>query len=166
MEKIKEYKFLILVLVVIAVAFFLGNKINYKNELGKQDLVLKCQEIYDVKHVDLENTRYRGQKADSVIWSPKTKTCLAYYNTRTLEQIAGSDSTFLFEVWDYTNSDLVLSYDSHPAKNCESIFIYSSLIYKVNKNLEASGCYIELSRQNIDVLTNFEKAMLDLGFKK
>jgi hypothetical protein len=76
---------------------------------------------------------------------------------------------FLFEVWDYTNSDLVLSYRSTLSDQCVQNGVTISMqnfIYKYNKKLEEGGCDLPLMKDGIDLLTNFEKAMLDLGFKK
>ncbi len=169
MKKIKEYKELIIVLIFILGIFgwfqFRNTKnINYNDEIGKQDLVLKCQEIYNIKHIDVESYRYGGQTADTIIWSPKTKTCLAYYNV-----IQQSYDMFLFEVWDYTNTDLVLSYSSEYSDKCVESGINTdkqNFVYKFNKNIEGAGCGFSLRENGIDLLTNFEKAMLELGFKK
>ena len=164
MKNIKEYKYLILVIIIVVAVVIFSNKTDYKNEIAKQDLVLKCEEVYKAKHLDLENTRYKNHEADSVIWSPKTKTCLAYYNIPQKE-----NHNFLFEVWDYTNSDLILSYSSNLSDECVKNGVTISMqnfIYKYDKKLEGRGCDLILMEEGTDLLTNFEKAMLDLGFKK
>ena len=139
--------------------------LNSHKKSSASDLLLKCQEIYNIKHRDVETVRYGAQveRADAVIWSPKTKSCLGYYNTR--DSMAG----YLFEVWDYSNTDLILSYHSYPATKCtynDAVFNDGSLVYKLNTSFENSGCFMDLQKRNIDLLTNFEKAMLELGFKK
>ena len=142
MNNIKEYKYLILVIMIVVAAVIFSNKIDYKDEIAKQDLVLKCEEVYNVKHINLENTRYKNHEADSVIWSPKTKTCLAYYNVP-----QENPGNFLFEVWDYTNSDLILSYRSNRSQECIQngvIISMQNFIYKYNKKLEGSGCDLTL----------------------
>jgi len=166
----KEYIGIVVVVLVIIIVFgiiFLyknQNKVDYKNEIAKQDLVLKCQEIYNIKHEDVESYRYNGQLADTIIWSSKTKTCLAYYNVK-----QQSYDVFLFEVWDYTNTDLVLSYSSENSDKCVESGINTdkqNFVYKFNKKLEGAGCGFYLRENGIDLLTNFENAMLELGFKK
>lgn len=164
MGKIKEYKYLILIIVIIAVVVIFNNKINYKNEIAKQDLILKCQEVYNIKHTEIESYRYNDQLADTIIWSPKTKTCIAYYNVK-----QQSNHVFLFEVWDYTNTDLILSYSSENSNECVENGINTdkqNFIYKFNKSLDGSGCGFTLRKNGVDLLTNFDKAMIDLGFKK
>ncbi len=157
------FKLAILFFILIFIFFlFLGNKRDiYLNEISQQDLVLKCQEIYTVKHDNFEESRYGGvDKADAIIWSPKTKTCLAYYNVPQTEY-----NHFLFEVWDYSIDDLVLSYSSYPSSEC----VESSrqqFMYKFNSSLNGYGCDFPLMESGIDLITNFEKAMQDVGFKK
>lgn len=142
------------------------NKVDYKNQIAKQDLRLKCQEVYSKLRTDFEVQRYGSgvRSADAVIWSPKTETCLVYYN------VPKDDIySFLFEVWDYTNSDLVLSYRSELSGSCSQNGMNISmqkLLYKYDKNLEGQGCDFFLMKDGIDLLNNFEKAMLELGFKK
>lgn len=155
-------------LVIIGTAIFYYIKsqgINYDNEIAKQELIVKCEDLYDRKHTTVEKQRYgeEFEKADALIWSSKTKSCLAYYN------VAKTNNEYLFEVWDYSNTDLVLSYHSVPDNQCTrngSIFGIDSLLYKLNGQLEANGCFLDLQSKKIDLLTNFETAMQELGFKK
>ncbi|MCC6323178.1 hypothetical protein IT400_00095 [Candidatus Nomurabacteria bacterium] len=171
MKKIKEYKELIVVIIFILGAFLWFrfkniDNVNYDNEIRKQDLIIKCQELYNVKHDSLEKARYGNEEADSVIWSDKTKSCLAYYY---IPEHINNESFFLFEVWDYSNDDLVLSYSSSPSSQCMYNNVKLSMqnfIYKYNKTLEGSGCDLILMDDGIDLLTNFEKSMSELGFKK
>ena len=75
----------------------------------------------------------------------------------------------MFEVWDYTNDDLVLSYLSYRSEKCmlnKVVTLYMRLMFKLNKNLEAEGCGLEMQDKGVDIITNFEKAMIELGFKK
>ncbi len=160
---------IILGVIAIVIIFGVGywfNKIDYKGEIAKQDLRLKCQEVYSELHSKVEAVRYgeKVQSADTVIWSPKTKTCLAYYNVPQEDY-----HNFLFEVWDYIDSDLVLSYTSNLSAQCVQNGVTISMqnfIYKYDKKLEGSGCDLLLMKDGVDLLTNFEKAMLELGFKK
>jgi hypothetical protein len=153
-------------IIVLIIGFYYFNKnINYSNEIAKQELVLKCQQIYEIKHKDLEVSRYDKElKADAMIWSPKTKSCLAYYNTNLLI----GDS--LFEVWDYSNDDLVLKFLSFKSEDCrmDNVVTYkTSFIYKLNNKLEGDGCAFTMRKDNgVDLLNNFEDAMEDLGFRK
>lgn len=120
--------------------------------------------MYKIKHSDLEDIRYRGQGRDALVWSPKTKTCLAYYNVQ-----QENYKNFLFEVWDYTNTDLVLSYSSVPSEECMENGIKTdkqNFIYKYNAGLGGAGCGFSMRENGIDLLINFETAMIDLGFKK
>lgn len=152
------------VLIVMGVYFILGEKINYNNELNKQDLVLKCEQLYGIKHSEVESTRYKGQGKNALIWSPKTKTCLAYYNVQ-----QENYQNFLFEVWDYTNTDLVLSYNSVLSEDCmENGFKTDkqNFIYKYDTGLGGAGCGFSMRESGVDLLTNFETAMAELGFKK
>ena len=166
----KNKKIIAIVLIVFLGLFlyfaFFGGKIDYRSEIAKQDLRLGCQDIYGELHTNVESVRYGGkvQSADAVIWSPKTRTCLAYYNVPQDDY-----HNFLFEVWDYTDSDLALSYTSNLSDQCVENGITISMqnfIYKYDKKLEGSGCDLPLMRDGMDLLTNFEKAMLELGFKK
>lgn len=155
---------LIVLIIGIGVYFYVKHE-EVKYEIAKQDLIIKCEDLYDRKHTTVEMERYGVQykKADALIWSQKTKSCLAYYN------INKPNKEFLFEIWDYSNTDLVLSYHSIPDDSCSKngvTFNIDSLIYKLNPNLEASGCFFDLQSKHIDLLTNFETAMEDLGFKK
>ncbi len=160
---------IILGVIAIVIIFAIGynyNKNDYGNEIAKQDLRLKCQEVYNELHDKVESVRYgeKVQSADTVIWSPKTKTCLAYYNVPQEDY-----HNFLFEVWDYTDSDLVLSYTSNLSDQCVQNGVKISMqnfIYKYDKKLEGSGCDLPLMKNGVDLLTNFEKAMLERGFKK
>jgi len=164
--KNKKNVYIAIIVILVIVVGYLLNKTDYKNEIAKQDLQLKCQEVYSKSHRSVENTRY-GEKVKSasmIIWSPKTKTCLAYYNVPQEDY-----HNFLFEVWDYTNTNLVLSYRSELSDQCVKNGVTISMqnfIYKYNKNLEGGGCDLPLMKSGIDLLTNFEKAMLELGFKK
>lgn len=154
---------IILTVIIFIIGYFL-NKTDYKNEIAKQDLRLKCQEMYTSLHDNVESTRYGEEQSATVVWSPKTKTCLAYYNIP-----QNNRYSYLFEVWDYTNNDLVLSYSSENSKECMENGIETdkqNFIYKYNKKLEGSGCGFSQRKNGIDLLTNFEKAMLELGFKK
>lgn len=160
--------FYTLLVIVICVIVFLvvKNKINYGNEIAKQDLVLKCEQIYETRHKSLETNRYgEERRVDALIWSPKTKSCLAYYNVKSL-----TPRTFLFEVWDYSNDDLVLKYHSFEYEECKMndvVISRQSLIYKFNDKLEGDGCDLLMMRdEGIDLLTNFEIAMEELGFRK
>lgn len=156
----------ILIIGLIYVVRYSSSKTDYKDEIAKQDLRLKCQEVYNELHSSVESVRYGGrvQSADTVIWSPKTRTCLAYYNVRQKDY-----HNFRFEVWDYTYSDLVLSYSAHHSDQCVEngvMFSREDFIYKYDKKLEGGGCDLPMIRNGIDLFTNFEKAMLKLGFKK
>lgn len=154
---------IILIIIIFIVGYFL-NKTDYKNEIAKQDIRLKCQELYTSLHSNVESMRYGEEQSATAIWSPKTKTCLAYYNIPQNDRYS-----YLFEVWDYTNNDLVLSYSSENSKECMENGIETdkqNFIYKYNKKLEGAGCGFPQRKNGIDLLTNFEKAMLELGFKK
>ncbi|MBI5798992.1 MAG: hypothetical protein HZB10_03600 [Candidatus Yonathbacteria bacterium] len=164
--KIGKKEFAILAVIVVAtLLFFVSKKVNYSDEIAKQDLVLKCEQVYGIKHNELEGTRYKGQVRDALIWSPKTKTCLAYYNVN-----QGDYLNFLFEVWDYTNTDLVLSYSSlGRSEECLENGIKTdkqNFVYKYNNNLEGAGCGFPMRKSGTDLLTNFETAMIELGFRK
>lgn len=155
---------ILVAVIVFAVIRYSLDKIDYKNEIVKQDLRLKCQEVYTSLHGNVESTRYGEEQSATVIWSPKTKTCLAYYNIPQNDRYS-----YLFEVWDYTNNDLVLSYSSENSKECMENGIETdkqNFIYKYNKKLEGTGCGFPQRKNGIDLLTNFEKAMLEIGFKR
>lgn len=159
----KEYIALVVVVIVVG-SYFFTKKVNYSDEIAKQDLVLKCEQVYGIKHNELEGSRYKGQGRDTLIWSPKTKTCLAYYNVH-----QESYDKALFEVWDYTNTDLVLSYKSEESEECMQNGVKTdkeNFIYKYDKKLEGAGCGFQMRSSGTDLLTNFEIAMIDLGFKK
>lgn len=155
-----------LVILLIGVGVYTYTKheeVSY--EIAKQDLIIKCEDLYDRKHASVEAERYGVvyEKADALIWSERTKSCLAYYN------VPKSYDEHTFEVWDYSNTDLVLSYHSIPDNNCIEngvVFNTDNLIYKLDSKLEGNGCFLELQSKNIDLLTNFETAMGSLGFKK
>lgn len=164
-SKLKIIFSAVIMVIIFAVGYSL-NKIDYKNEIAKQDLRLKCQDVFSKLHNKVESIRYgdKVQSADTIIWSPKTKTCLVYYRVPQEDRYS-----FLFEVWDYTDSDLVLSYSSENSKECMFDGIETdkeNYIYKYNKKLEGAGCGFSLRKDGIDLLTNFEKAMIELGFKK
>lgn len=173
MKFLKEnwFKLGLLVFLFLIAYIFLKTNYSFKNELSRQDLVIKCEEIYKIKHANLEKTRYDGQEKSALIWSPKTKSCLAYYIVYSFSspkyQVDGSSS--LFEVWDYSNDDLVLSYLSYRSEKCmlnNLPTLYMNLLYKYDKKLEAVGCGLEMQDEGIDIITNFEKAMIEIGFKK
>lgn len=152
---------------LIGAAFLVVFYLNYQaqNTPSASDLLLKCQEIYNVKHKSVEAARYGTDVdgASAVIWSPKTKSCLGYYN------VPKQMKENLFEVWDYSNTDLVLSYYSYPTKDCtfnNVVFNRDNFVYKLNPNLDAEGCFMDLQKKNIDLITNFETAMTELGFKE
>ena len=159
---------LVIITLVLVVIIFSKEKVNYRNEISKQDLVLKCEKLYSIKNTNLEKARYGtnvGKKA--LIWSQKTKSCLAYYNVD--QGSLNERPTNLFEVWDYTNDDLILSYKSHYSGQCLHNGVmtdYEMFTYKFNKNLSGAGCGFDKRAEGIDFLTNFESAMLELGFKK
>lgn len=158
--------YIIFAIILFIISYFLFNKYNYNNEIAKQELQLKCKEIYNESHQKLEYSRYGldNYSADAIIWSSKTKSCLAYY--RVPQNV---EYKFLFEVWDYTNTDLVLSYNSELSDSCIVSGVVTQmdqLIYKYNPKLEGRGCSVSNLNNNVDLLTNFEVAMIELGFKK
>lgn len=166
LKNIKIIFGIILIIGIIFAVLYSFNKTDYKNEIAKQDLRLKCQEVYNKLHSNIESVRYgeKIQSADTVIWSPKTKTCLAYYNVP-----QDNYGSFLFEVFDYTDTDLVLSYSSENSTECTENNVATdkeNFIYKYDKKLEGAGCGFPMRKNGIDLLTNFEKAMLELGFRK
>lgn len=162
-----------IILVIIILGFLYFSKNN--NELSKEDLFLKCAEIYKIKRTNFESVRYPDQEKMDLIWSPKTKSCLAYYNSnnnyseKALKEAQEYKSSYLFEVWDYSNDEVVLSYYSRPSDDCQenkasTYKAYkNSFTYKYNKKLEGEGCFLTLK---VDLLTNFQTAMTELGFKK
>jgi hypothetical protein len=99
--------------ILILILFITGMGLGFlysKNsvEIERQNL-LTCHQLYEAKRDALEAERYGEHKqVGAMIWSSKTKSCLAYYN---LPQESLDDH--LFEVWDYSNDKLVLKYDSH-----------------------------------------------------
>lgn len=169
---------ILLFLVVIISILFLSKNDSVQN----QDLVIKCEQIYNLKSKELEKTRYFGKKKDSMIFSKKTNSCLGYYyitkDTLSFEDIPNDffpEDLHIFEVWDYSNDDLVLSAKTYKEKNsCTyngSEFLMGILIYKYDKKLEGKDCLKEVyglqdKKYIFDALDNFDKAMLDLGFKK
>jgi hypothetical protein len=153
-------------ILIIGTAFIAVLYLNLHKDssLSTSDLNLKCQDIYAKYHKIVEEKRY-GVEPNNVIWSTKTKSCLADYYLRPPEH--NSAEHYSFEVWDYSNSEVVLGYYSEPSKECSQDMINSWEIvtYKQNSSLEGAGCHDDLLQKHIDLLTNFHNALRELGFK-
>lgn len=149
----------ILILVVIAIVgviFSIDKFTSSNNSLNRQDLILKCQELY--------NTKVFEKKADSVIYSDETESCLALFREN---EIGGGFSSFNSLVMDISNEYILLSYSaSNFSEECKKDGInlfYYSLTNKLNKKLSGYGCSDAF---DFDPLSSFEKTAVKLGFKQ